>query len=76
MNYNGATKSFALQKRNLQGDLQWDSSYLKSFENWEPCSIPYSKMGSQIILLVEKDRQAAPVFAVAFIDLQSGEIES
>ncbi|EDM27100.1 hypothetical protein LNTAR_15562 [Lentisphaera araneosa HTCC2155] len=76
LNYNSSQKTFTLQKRNLKGEIQWDSSYLKSFSKWEPCSIPFSKMDSNIILLVERDRQAAPVFAIAFIDLESGELES
>lgn len=76
LNYDASRKSFSIQKSNLKGDLQWDSTYLNSFSNWEPCSIPYSKMDSQVILVVEKDRQAAPVFALAFIDLETGELES
>ncbi|WDE96536.1 hypothetical protein PQO03_00965 [Lentisphaera profundi] len=74
--YNKSLESYALQKHDSSGERQWDSSFIQSHNEWEVCSIPFSKMETNIVLLVERERQAAPVFALGFIDLASGELSS
>ena len=63
-----------LVARDLDGNEIWSTQTLKGYEKWEPCSLPFSKFNTAVLLLMEKQRTTSPVMAVGFIDLQSGNL--
>ena len=60
--------------RNKAGETLWRSSHLSDYDQWEPVSAPYNKFDTTVVMLLEKQRTAAPVSAIGFIDYQTGKI--
>ena len=76
LSYNSIQKTQNLIAFDHKGEVLWESIAHNDFNTWEPVSLPYAKQGTSVLLLIEKSRTAAPVFALAFIDLTDGKLKS
>ena len=72
LEYAEGSKHLELIARDLSGKELWSTQTLRGYEKWEPCSLPYSKFNTAVILLMEKQRTTSPVIGIGFIDLSSG----
>ena len=72
LEYSEGSKHLELIARDLDGNEKWNTQTLRGYEKWEPCSLPYSKFNTAVILLMEKQRTTSPVIGIGFIDLESG----
>ena len=74
LEYSEGSTHLELIARDLSGREVWSTQTLRGFEKWEPCSLPYSKFNTAVLLVMEKQRTTSPVIGIAFIDLESGSL--
>ena len=74
LEYAEGSKNLELIARDLSGNEIWSTQTLRGFEKWEPCSLPYSKFNTAVILLMEKQRTTSPVIGIGFINLETGAV--
>ena len=74
LEYAEGSQHLELIARDIAGKELWSTQTLKGYEKWEPCSLPYSKFNTAVILLMEKQRTTSPVIGIGFIDLESGSL--
>jgi len=74
LEYAEGSKHLELIARDLNGKEVWSTQTLKGYEKWEPCSLPFSKFNTAVVLLMEKQRTTSPVISVGFINLSTGSL--
>ncbi|MCM8538665.1 MAG: hypothetical protein NE328_00165, partial [Lentisphaeraceae bacterium] len=74
LEYAEGSQHLELIARDLSGKEHWSTQTLRGYEKWEPCSLPYSKFNTAVILLMEKQRTTSPVIGIGFIDLETGDL--